>query len=106
MSTYSRYDALKKDGAIRIAPFVKIPIKNSDRYEYYEQGISRLDVMSYKHYKDPNYGWLILLANPEVGSLEFNIPTNTLLRIPYPLDISLYAYEQGLKNYDEMYGID
>lgn len=106
MSDYCRYSSFSAGGHMKLVPFAEIPIKNSDRYEYYHHNFTRLDVLSYKHYGNPNYGWLILQANPDVGGLEFNIKDGTLLRIPYPLDISLTDYEDSIKLYDELYGIE
>lgn len=103
---YYRYDKFIENGRMKLVPFAEIPNSSMDRFEVYQQGLSRLDNISYKHYKDPNYGWLILQANPEVGGLEFNIPSGTLLRIPYPLETSLSAYDNSLKLYDELYGIE
>ncbi len=106
MATYSRYDKFKRGGEMKLVPFAEIPLKQTDRYEYYIQGKTRLDILSYTHYKDPNYGWLILQANPEVGGLEFMIPDGVLIRIPYPLDLSLTQYENSIKKYEELYGIE
>jgi hypothetical protein len=95
----SRYSSFNEDGVKSdIIPFIKIPKKSTDYYEYYVRGQTRLDNLSYKYYKDANYGWLILQANPEVGSLEFAIPNNSLLRIPYPLDSTIIAYNTEAKN--------
>ena len=106
MATYNRYSRFSADGEMKLVPFAEIPVKPTDRYEYYRSGLTRLDNLSYKHYKDPNYGWLILQANPEVGGLEFNIIDGTLLRIPYPLDNSILYYENSIKTYKELYGIN
>ena len=43
-------------------------------------------------FNDPNYDWLIMQANPQYGSLEFNIPDGARLRIPYPLDTVIARY--------------
>ncbi len=105
-SNYNRYSNFSANGEMRLVPFAEIPVKSSDRYEYYIAGRTRLDILSYTHYKDANYGWLILQANPDVGGLEFNIKDGTLLRIPYPLSTSLTDYENSIKRYNELYGID
>lgn len=90
---------------MRLVPFAEIPKKGTDRYEYYRKGWTRMDILSFKHYGDANYGWLIMQANPELGALEFEIEDGALLRIPYPLDISLLDYENSIKVYNELYGI-
>lgn len=104
MATYNRYSKLSANGQMNLVPFAEIPVKSTDRFEYYIAGRTRLDILSYTHYQDPNFGWLILQANPEVGGLEFNIPDGTLLRIPYPLSTSLTEYENSIKIYKELYG--
>lgn len=103
METFNRYDMLKREGVIGVVPHVKLNKKSSDYFETYVSGISRLDRISYEYYGDPNYDWLILTANPELPSMEFEIPNNTVLRIPYPLDNTLNEYmskiKQNLENY-------
>ena len=89
---------------MQLVPFIKIPNKNTDYYEYYELGKTRLDLLSYKYYNDPNYDWLIMQANPEYGSLEFNIPNKSLLRIPFPLESTISQYYADIEKYKELYG--
>lgn len=104
--TYDRYSEFRNNGLISIVPFVKIPSKSTDYYETYHRGITRLDVLSYKYYGDANYDWLIMQANPKLGSMEFNIPDKSTIRIPYPLSITLEQYKKGIENYIELYGLD
>jgi hypothetical protein len=66
----------------------------------------RMDILSFEYYGDANYGWLILQANPEVGSLEYNIPNDTLIRIPFPLENALGNYIQDIKKYKEINGVN
>lgn len=101
--TFDRYNIFKENGVCKIVPHIDIPPRRSDYFETYIQGISRLDNISYKYYKNANYDWLILMANPEVGSLEFNIPDGYKLRIPYPLDITLQTYNSLITDYYEQY---
>jgi hypothetical protein len=65
-----------------------------------------LDLLSYQYYGDPNYGWLILQANPDAGSLEFRIKNHTRLRIPYPLDNAIQGYEANINRYNNLYGLN
>lgn len=102
---YNRYSKFTNDnGTMGLVPFIKIDKMPTDFYTYYKAGITRMDILSYDYYGDANYGWLILQANPEVGSLEYQIPNNTLLRIPYPLDMALSKYNEGVKRHKELYG--
>ena len=106
MTTYNRYKSFIVDGTYKKIPSIEVPSSNSDLYVYYEVGKTRLDLLSYQYYGDPNYGWLILQANPEAGSLEFRIKSHTRLRIPYPLDIAIQGYEDGIRKYDKLYGLN
>lgn len=103
METYDRYSMFRKGDEIDIVPFGEIPVKNTDKYETYKRGLTRLDMLSSQYYDNPNYGWLILQANPEYGSLEFRIPDGASLRIPYPLKPSLNDYQASIEKYKKLY---
>ena len=103
--SYNRYKSFIMNGTYKKIPSIKIPESNSDFYVYYNVGKTRLDLLSYQYYNDPNYGWLILQANPHAGSLEFNIEDGTKLRIPYPLETAIQLYESEIKNYTKLYGL-
>jgi len=106
MVSYSRYKSFITNGTFKKVPFVDVPSNNTDIYVNYEVGKTRLDLLSYQYYGDPNYGWLILQANPSVGSLEFRIADGTRLRIPYPLENSIQGYENNIKKYEKLYGLN
>jgi hypothetical protein len=38
-------------------------------------------------------------ANPQYGSLEYNIPDNVEIRIPFPLDVTLTDYQKSIEKY-------
>lgn len=97
--TYDRYSKFRENGKIGIVPFIKIKEKNTDIYITFNKNTDRLDVLSYKYYYDPNYGWLIMQANPKYGSMEFNIPDKSELRIPYPLDETITQYNNDIEEY-------
>lgn len=103
--SYNRYNEFKSDDVIKLVPFIKLPSKNSDKQEQYKKGITRLDLLSDKYYKDANFGWLILLANPTLGSLEFNIEDGQTLTIPFPLETTLKDYINETNNYKKYYGL-
>lgn len=91
---------LKKDGTLRTAPPVKIKERAEDIFRVYDSSRTRLDRISADVYNDDSYGWLILLGNPEYG-MEFDIPTGTVIRVPYPLREALSEYESKIiKNRD------
>ena len=104
--SYSRYKSFIVDGAYKKVPFIKIPVNGTDCYEFYEYGKTRLDLLSYQYYNDPNYAWLILQANPQYGSLEYKLDNNVRLRIPYPLDSAIQRYDDEVKKYNRLNGIN
>lgn len=96
---YDRYEFFREDGKVKIVPNIKIETVNTDLSVVYDRNKMRFDNLSYKYYGDSNYGWLILLANTQYGSLEFNIPDGVTLNIPYPLSSALNRYETQVKDY-------
>ncbi len=104
MGTYDRYSQFRINGETEIVPFVKIREKSTDFFETYKKNESRLDLLSYAYYKDANYGWLILMANPEAGSMEYEIPDGTELRIPYPLGETIQDYRDAVEQYKKLTG--
>lgn len=103
MPSYDRYSQFRQDGAFSIVPFGEVPAKDTDYYEVYYRGKTRLDILSYEYYNDSNYGWLIMQANPQFGSIEFEIPDMATLRIPYPLSPSIQAYRESIEEYKRLY---
>ena len=106
MALYDRYKKFRRDGKILHVPFIEIPVRSTDYYTYYKAGETRLDLLSYQYYGDPSYGWLIMAANPEYGSLEFKIPDGVRLRVPFPLDSVISQYNADIDTYEELYGLD
>ena len=103
MASYDRYSQFRQDGAISIVPFGVVPPKDTDFFETYIKGKTRLDIISYQYYNDSNYGWLIMQANPQYGSIEFEIPDGARLRIPYPLSQSVQDYRASVEEYKKLY---
>lgn len=103
---YDRYKRFRVNGQVSVPCGVKIAPKSTDMFETYQRGSSRLDLISYDYYGDPSYGWLILMANPELPSMEFEIPNGTILRIPYPLDITLENFNRQIDRQETLYGIN
>lgn len=98
MEYYDRYQNFRENGQVGIVPFVKIEESAEDLVVTYDRDKMRLDNLSYKYYGDSNYAWLIMLANPQHGSMEFEIPDGVYLRIPYPLSSAISRYESKVKN--------
>ena len=100
---YDRYSKFRANNSIKMVPFIAIPMHAEDFYVVYHRGVTRLDLLSNEYYDNPNYGWFILQANPEYGSMEFEIPDGVTLRIPFPLDAALTEYKEGIDEYNKKY---
>lgn len=103
--SYDRYSKFRGDGHIDVVPFIEIPVRSTDYYMKYKKGKDRLDIVSYNYYGDSNYDWLILQANPQYGAIEFEIPDDVTLRIPYPLNLVIEKYNEDIAYYKERYNI-
>lgn len=101
---FNRYEFFIDDDSFSIVPGIEIPIKTTDKYLFFKRGKDRLDKLSQQYYGTPVFGWLILQANPQAGSLEFEIPDNYVLRIPFPLVVSLQDYKRNVELYKLYYG--
>ena len=96
---YDRYKFFRSNGIIRFIPNIKIDRSSTDLTITFDKSRMRLDSLSYKYYGDANYGWLILLANPKHGSMEFEIPDGVAMVIPYPLSSAINRYENAVKQF-------
>ena len=45
-----------------------------------------------------------MCANPEYGGLEWNIPDNSIIVVPYPLNASIQDYNNAIKTRFYYYG--
>jgi len=101
---FDRYQYFVEDGKFKIIPGLEIPIKSTDKYLQYKHSKDRFDKLSQEYYNSPLFGWLILQANPLFGGIEFLIPDNYLIRIPFPLVPSLQDYKKAVDLYKLYYG--
>ena len=92
------------NGEQTVVPFVQLPQKPTDKSYIYKVARSRLDVVSQEYYNSPYFGWLIMLANPMAGSVEFEIQDNFVIRVPFPLVTTLQDYKRGVELYKLYYG--
>ena len=92
-----RYDSLSNNGKNITAPFIKLDVKSSDKYILFKEGETRLDVIADEYWDKPEEGWLIMMANPEFGGLEWGIPDQTVIRVPYPYDTTINEYNRKIK---------
>jgi len=100
----NRYSKMVTDGKIVRLPLVSLGKRETDYFEVYRKNKSSLDNISYKYYDDPNYVWIIMLANQDYGSLEYEIPDGAILRIPFPLESAINEYNTKLDRMMSMYG--
>jgi hypothetical protein len=100
-----RYLPFRENGKIKTLPGIKLPEASTDLSYVYKQGTTRLDKLSNMFYNNAWSGWLILLANPQFGGLEFNIPDMTLIKVPYPYDDAMKRYSDEINKYRMLYGI-
>jgi hypothetical protein len=101
MESFDRYSQFRQGNNISLIPFGKIQKRNTDKYEIYIKGVTRIDLLSYKYYGNPDYGWLILQANPQHGSLWYAIDDMTEIRIPFPLEGALSDYQKSIDDYNK-----
>jgi hypothetical protein len=101
---FDRYNKFKKNGEVKPIPGIKMSPKSTDKKVVYKLGQSRLDILSQEYYGSPYYGFLILLANPQFGGLEFNIPDGEIIRIPFPFRDSIEQYLQEVNTHLKLYG--
>lgn len=98
-----RYNRFKSDNDYKPVPGITISEKSTDKIITYKLGSTRFDNLSNTYYDTPYYGWLIMLANPQYGGLEFEIPDNSLIRIPFPFTASVNDYLAGIEKYKRLY---
>lgn len=101
---FDRYSEFRFNGKMKPLPFISIPIVGSDKTIVYKLGDTRLDKISNKYYNSPYDGWLILSANPQFGGLEFNIPDQSIITIPYPYENAIARYISEVNKYKALYG--
>lgn len=95
---YNRYKVFGDLTETFVVPFVKIADADTDLRITYNKSRMRLDTLSYKYYGDPDYGWLLMTANPKYGYYEYLIPDGADFRIPYPLSSAILRYEAAVKS--------
>jgi hypothetical protein len=104
MEYFNRYQQFLIDGEQTVVPYVTLPRKSTDVKYIYRAQQTRLDKISQEYYNSPYFGWLIMLANPEFGGLEWNIPDNAIIVVPYPLNASIQDYNNSIKTRFYYYG--
>lgn len=101
---YDRYKSFRTNSLIEPVAGIIIPQSSDDKTVVYKKGVSRLDKISNDYYNNAYSGWLIMLANPQFGGLEFNIPDETIIRVPYPFNDAINRYITQVSRYKQLYG--
>ena len=83
MPITSFYSLLADGRELYNMPPVEISERSTDIKDVYNKNTARLDYWAGKIYQDETLWRLIMWANPEY-ELEYDIPDNTIIRIPFP----------------------
>lgn len=81
---YDFYSLLKKNDALLNMPSITIKKRVTDKSITYNKEKNRLDTIAGMIYQDETLWRIILWANKEYF-IEFDIPDNVVIRVPYPL---------------------
>jgi len=71
------------EGTLDDMPPVDIDKRTTDKKVLYNKNLTRLDRIAGDLYEDETLWKIILWANPDY-ECEFDIPDNTIIRIPWP----------------------
>lgn len=104
MPYFDRYKEFRINGEVKPLPRIILPAESTDKIYTYKQGITRLDILSDKYYNNPYHGYLIMMANPQHGGMEWNIPDGTKIRIPFPFESALERYNTAVKQHKTLNG--
>lgn len=78
------YKLLKDNDFLRDMPPFTISSRDSDKFITYNKQKNRLDNIAGNIYQDDTLWRVILWANPQYF-IEFDIPDNTVIRVPFPM---------------------
>jgi hypothetical protein len=105
MEGINRYSKVSFDGTSKTMPYVKIPVRSSDKSIIWNKNTHKLDDLSYKYYGIGSEGWIIIQANPQFGTDEYDFPNGALIRIPYPYNAVEQSFKDELARFDNKFGI-
>jgi len=92
---YNFYSLLRDNDSLKNMPPITISKRSTDKSITYNSQINRLDTIAGNIYNDETLWRLILWAN-EQYFMEFDIPNNTVIRIPYPLQEVLSEVQEAI----------
>lgn len=101
---FDLYKDFRVNGQVLPLPRIIIPALGTDKTFTFKQGQTRFDKLSDKYYNNPYHGYLIMLANPQWGGMEFNIPDGENIRIPFPFESALDRFNAAVKQYKTLNG--
>ena len=101
---YDRYEKFRENGEVKPLHGIKLPVAPNDRQATGKCGRTRMDKLSQEDYGNPYDGLLLMLANPQWGGMEVDIPDNTVIRIPFPFTNAVDRYILGVNRHKELYG--
>ncbi len=94
---YNFYSLLKDNDSLKNMPPIKIDKRSSDKTVTYNSQKNRLDTIAGNVYSDETLWKLILWAN-EQYFIEFDIPDNSVIRVPYPLQDVINEVQTKITN--------
>lgn len=98
-----RYEEFRFNDKIKPMPGLYLTPQPNDKSVLFKLGETRLDKLSNTYYNSPYFGWLIMSANPQYGGLEFLIPDQSLVVVPFPFEDAINRYIQLVNNYNLLY---
>lgn len=101
---FDRYEEFRRDNSVKPIPGLKLKPSSTDKKIVFKQGETRLDKVSLEYYGTPYFSWLILLCNQKYGGLEFDIPNNEIILVPFPLSDALNRYISAVKEHQKLNG--
>lgn len=101
---YDRYENFRANAEVKPMPGIPMPVNSTDKQVLYKAGKTRMDKLSQEYYGNPYHGWLIMLANPQWGGMEFDIPEGEVIRIPFPFTSAIERYILEVKKHKQLYG--
>jgi hypothetical protein len=104
MRYYDRYNNFRINGTMKPIPGLFITTQTGDKSIIYKLGQTRLDKVSNENYNSPYYGWLIMSANPQFGGLEFLIPDQSIITVPFPYESAIARYIQEMNKNKSLNG--
>ena len=92
---YNFHSLLRDNDKLKNMPPVQIDKRATDKSVTYNKQKNRLDTIAGNIYQDETYWKLILWANDQYF-MEFDIPDNTVIRVPWPLQDVVSEVQQKI----------